>query len=96
MIGRAYKIEGWILGTYIESKGLGIVKVIGKASALMKDKSFHSVIQKKFKLTEFQQSVADYYANMTGGKFVFCPNEENGEDGTEYPVFDLDALNTNK
>jgi len=53
LIGRAYKIEGWILGTYIESKGLGIVKVIGKASALMKDKSFHSVIQKKFKLTEF-------------------------------------------
>ena len=62
----------------------------------MKDKSFHSVIQKKFKITEFQQSVADYYANMTGGKFVFNPNEEDGVDGTEYPIFDLDALGTTK
>lgn len=40
LIGRSYKIEGWILGQYLGSKGLGIVKVIGKASALMKDGSF--------------------------------------------------------
>jgi len=53
LIGRSYKIEGWVLGKYLGGKGLGIVKVIGKANALMKDKSFQSVIQKKFKISEF-------------------------------------------
>jgi hypothetical protein len=62
----------------------------------MKDGSFQSVIQKKFKLTEFEQSVTDYYANQTGGKFLFCPNEEDGEDGKEYPVFDIMATSTEK
>jgi len=89
LIGRNYKIEGWILHQYLRSKGLGIVKVIGKSNALMKDKTFQSVIQKKFKISEFQQSVADYKANMTGGKFLFCPNEEDGVEGTDYPVFNI-------
>jgi hypothetical protein len=33
---------------------------------------------------------------MTGGKFIFSPNEEDGVDGTDYPVFDIMDLNTNK
>lgn len=53
LIGRSYRIEGWILGDFIKGAGLGIIKIIGKMNALMKDKSFQSVIQKKFKLTEF-------------------------------------------
>lgn len=62
----------------------------------MKDATFHSVIQKKFKLTEFEQCVDQYYDNMTGGKFLFCPNEEDGVDGQEYPVFDIHHTNTTK
>ena len=40
LIGRSYKIEGWILGSYIASKGLKIVGIIGKVNALMKDTTF--------------------------------------------------------
>lgn len=40
LIGRSYKIQGWILGGYLASKGLKIVKVIGKMNALMKDSTF--------------------------------------------------------
>lgn len=39
-IGRNYTIQGWVLGEYLTSKGLGIISVIGKMNALMKKKDF--------------------------------------------------------
>ena len=74
MIGRSYKIQGWILGQYIASKGLMIVSTIGKINALMANKTLQSKVQKRFTLSQFKENVGDYYKNMTGGKFILCPN----------------------
>ena len=43
-IGRSYKIEGFILGHYIQSKGMGIIGIIKKCNALMADKTVQSKI----------------------------------------------------
>jgi len=65
--------------------------IIGKSLELQKVKSFQPTIQKQFPLSQFQESVKEYLANMTGGKIVLCPNMEDAAlvDGAEFPEFDL-------
>lgn len=76
MIGRNYKLEGFVLGQFLNSKGIWIVNVIKEMNALMADKTLQSNIQKQFGLADLEKSVADYYANMTAGKFVLCPHQD--------------------
>jgi len=42
-------------------------------------------------MSKFQESVIEYLGNMTGGKFVLCPNMEDPAlvDGAEFPEFDI-------
>jgi len=75
MIGRSYRLEGFVLGNYLESKGLGIIGVIKKMNTLIADTTLQSKVQKKFGLADFEESIADYYKNMTAGKFILCPHE---------------------
>ena len=53
LIGRSYKIEGFVLFHYIGSKGAKITDVIKKCNALMADKTLQSKIQKEFGLSAF-------------------------------------------
>jgi len=39
------------------------------------DKTLQSNIQKKFTLSQFQDSIPEYYKGMTAGKFILCPND---------------------
>ena len=76
LIGRSYEIEGWILGEFIKSKGMmGAVSLINKVKGLMQNKTLLSKINKKFSFTEFGDSIKEYQANMTAGKFLLCPQE---------------------
>ena len=80
MIGRSYTIDSFILGEYLKDKGLtGILPVINKVTALMSDETLQSNIQKRLKFSEFKDGIADYYKNMTAGKFVLCPHEADPE-----------------
>lgn len=75
MIGRSYTIKSFILGTYLASKGLSIIFTMGEVSKLMADKTLQANIHKRFKISEFKDSVAEYYKNMTAGKMILCPHE---------------------
>ena len=76
MIGRSYRVEGFILGLFIKSKGLcGVLPLKNKAIALMNDSTLHSKIQRKLKFSEFREGINDYYKSMTNGKFILCPND---------------------
>ena len=94
LIGRSYKIEGFVLGQYITKKGLGIIGVIKQCNALMADKTVQSNIQKKFGLKDFQSNIPEYYKNMTGGKFVLEPHEGTDELTEDGEVFDIMAFGT--
>ena len=96
MIGRNYKLEGFVLGQFLQSKGIWIINVIKEMNALMADKTLQSKIQKQFGLADLETSVADYYANMTAGKFVLCPHQdiEALKDDTEFKPFSFDHLGT--
>jgi len=43
----------------------------------MADGTFHSEVQKTFKMSEFQASIKEYYGNMTGGKFIMKPHDDD-------------------
>ena len=89
-IGRGQKIEGWILGDWIAQQGVGIISVIGKANSLVQDGTLASNIQKKFSLQDFQESIAEYYKNMSGGKFLLCPNmTEPTEESAQFSIKEL-------
>jgi hypothetical protein len=70
---------------------LGIIKVINQQKALMADKTLQSKVQKRFTLSEFKDSVEGYYKNMTGGKFILCPNFQDDKlvDGAEFEPFSI-------
>ena len=51
LIGRSYQIQGFILGEWIGSLGLGVMKVLGQSNDLMKQGRFQSKIQKQFTLS---------------------------------------------
>lgn len=44
LIGRSYKLEAFILGNYLNSKGISIGSVISKCNDLMRNKTLHSKI----------------------------------------------------
>ena len=45
LIGRSYKVEGFVLGLFIKSKGLcGVLPLMNKAISLMNDTTLHSNI----------------------------------------------------
>ena len=60
----------------------------------MADKTVQSKIQKKFGLKDFEGSIAEYYKNMTGGKFILEPHEGMDELTEDGQVFDILALGT--
>lgn len=61
----------------------------------MANKALQSKVQKKFGLADFQNSIEEYYANMTAGKFILCPHENlNALEGAEFEEFDIDGLGT--
>lgn len=91
-IGRGQVLEGWILGDWLQGKGMGIISTIGKANELVQGGTLQSNIQKKVTLAGFEQAIADYYKNMSGGKFVLCPNMEDPE--AESAPFSIKELKT--
>jgi hypothetical protein len=44
LIGRSYTLEAFILGNYLNSKGISIGSVISKCNNLMRNKTLHSKI----------------------------------------------------
>eukprot|EP00356_Strombidium_inclinatum_P003018 CAMPEP_0170494868 /NCGR_PEP_ID=MMETSP0208-20121228/14884_1 /TAXON_ID=197538 /ORGANISM="Strombidium inclinatum, Strain S3" /LENGTH=190 /DNA_ID=CAMNT_0010770979 /DNA_START=478 /DNA_END=1047 /DNA_ORIENTATION=- len=91
LIGRGYAIEGFVLGGFLKSKGLlGILPVINKAVNMMHDSTLQSTIQKRLKFSEFKSGLEQYYKNMSAGKFVLCPFEDDPEleKGGAQEVFD--------
>jgi len=60
----------------------------------MADGTFQSEVQKTFKMSEFHASIKDYYENMTGGKFIMKPHDddENLKDGASFEPFTIKEL----
>ena len=54
---------------------MGVLSLLSQSNKLMKEKHFQSVVQKKFTLTQTKESIDEYQKNMTGGKFLLCPND---------------------
>ena len=52
-IGRNYKLEAFILFSYLGSKGSSLGKVINKCNELMRNKILHSKIYCKFPISKF-------------------------------------------
>lgn len=65
---------------FIQEQGIWILSVFGKVQKLMQDSTLHSTINKKFTLSQFEQTCADYYKNMTAGKMILCPHDEDPAD----------------
>ena len=94
MIGRSITLQAFILGTYLQSKGLGILWTLGKCNSLMQDTTLQSKIQRKFPISKVHEAIKDYYKNMTGGKFVLCPHMDDAEltDGAVFEPFSINDL----
>lgn len=47
-------------------------------------------------MSQLAESIEGYYKNMTAGKFVLCPHEEDAAlvDGAVFPEFDIQHLGT--
>lgn len=63
----------------------------------MQESTLQSNIQKKFPLSQFQNEIENYYKNMTGGKFLLCPNMDDealAEDAAEFLPFSIKDLKT--
>lgn len=43
---------------------------------MLEDETMHSTIHKTFPLAEFQEQVADYYSNMSAGKYILQPHSQ--------------------
>ena len=70
---------------------MGALSMIKRCSNLMTTKTFVSTVHKKFTLSEFQESLKGYQANMTAGKYLFSPQMEDEKlvDGAEFEEFTL-------
>ena len=68
-----------------------IVGVLNQCKKMMANDTLKSQIQKKFTLSNFKESVAEYEQNMSGGKFLLCPQQldEALVDGAEFPEFEI-------
>ena len=53
-------------------------------------------VAKTFSLSQFQAQVADYYSNMSAGKYVLNPNmdDDNLVEGAEFKEFSIVDLKT--
>jgi len=57
----------------------------------MGDETLQSKINKRFTLSQFQQTLGFYYQNMSAGKCILQPHAADGDlnDGKEFPEFDI-------
>ena len=54
-----------------------IIFTVMKCQAMMRNNKLQSKIQKKFPISQFKESIEEYYKNMSGGKFLLCPMMED-------------------
>ena len=97
IIGRSITMEAFFLGSHMEKIGLtGILSVKSRAEALVRDKDFEMNVAKTFSLTQFETEVADYYGNMSAGKYVLRPQmlDESLADGADFNEFSIVDLKT--
>lgn len=43
----------------------------------MNDSTLHSDVQRRLKFSDFKDGLKDFRKNMTAGKFILCPDEED-------------------
>ena len=57
----------------------------------MQDSTLHSKIHKTFTLSKFEGSVSEYYQNMTAGKMILTPHEDDEAlvEGAEFEKFTI-------
>ena len=91
MIGRNQVIRSFILGTFLKEQGVWIVQVFRKVARLMQDSTLHSKIHKTFTLSKFEGSVSEYYQNMTAGKMILTPHEDDEAlvEGAKFETFTI-------
>lgn len=76
LIGKDSSIQGFILSHALKDMGIrGILKTIGQVKEMMNDKQFQSPIKKRLAFSEFHDSIPEYLGDMSGGKFILCPQE---------------------
>ena len=80
---------------------MSLFKLVGvskKAMALIQGNVLKSSIQKRVRISEIRQGITDYHKNMSGGKFLICPNlddpaleniDENDDRFMEFDIADL-------
>jgi hypothetical protein len=69
-------METFSLQNWTKEKSLWALSgIIRKCQNMMRNKTFHSQVQKRISLYEVMSSIKDYQSNMTGGKFVIYPHQ---------------------
>lgn len=77
-IGRDQRIEGFLLGTYLETKGtFAILRFINQVSKMLQDSTLKSEVAERIPLSKVKESIAKYEENMTAGKYLVFPNIED-------------------
>lgn len=97
LIGRSTTIEAFILFSHLTKIGMsGLISLINRSKPLIQDKTFEMNVAKTFSLSQFEAECADYYANMSAGKYVLNPNMDDIKlvDGATFDEFSIIDLKT--
>ena len=79
LIGRNQRIEGFLLNLYMAEKSTwALLGIINKASKLIANKTIHSEVAKRVSLFEVREAIPEYKKNMTAGKYLVYPQQEQG------------------
>lgn len=82
LIARDQRLEGFFLGHWLSGKStwflLGVIK---QASKIIADKTIHSEVAKRISLFEVREAIPEYKKNMTAGKYLIYPQQEQGHAG---------------
>mmetsp|Transcript_19738 Transcript_19738/g.30459 ORF Transcript_19738/g.30459 Transcript_19738/m.30459 type:complete len:130 (-) Transcript_19738:22-411(-) len=93
-IGRNITIEGWILFRYLQQLGLGIFSKVKLANSLISIPDLLPTVTQKVPLSQFRAAIETYKKNMSEGKVVLAPNEEDPalKGDAKFPEFEATVL----
>ena len=71
-----------------------MVNTLRRAAGMMVDDTLTSKIHQKFTFSQFERCIANYYRNMSAGKWILKPHalDQKLAEGSEFPEFDIKDL----
>ena len=78
LIGRNQRLEGFMLPDWLQCQSVwGQLSTINRCTKLISSKDIHSDVAKRISLWEVRTGIPEYKKNMTAGKYVIYPHQEN-------------------